>query len=83
LTPLTGVFEVLEDSLYVYSTVTWEPGYIEGVDTVVFAAGGQAEDELYHQLKGKVSELHAIGDCYQPRDIEVAVVDGHRVAVGL
>ncbi|MEE9199018.1 MAG: FAD-dependent oxidoreductase, partial [Dehalococcoidia bacterium] len=83
LTPLTGVFEVLEDSLYVYSTVTWEPGYIEGVDTVVFAAGGQAEDELYHQLKGKVSELHAIGDCYQPRDIEVAVVDGHRVAVEL
>ena len=24
--------------------------------------------------------LHRVGDCYQARDIEVAVVDGHRVA---
>ena len=29
-------------------------------------------------LAGAVAEVHAIGDCYQPRNIEVAVVDGHR-----
>ena len=80
MTPFTGVWEVLEDSVDVYNTVTWEPRTIEGVDTVVLAAGGQADDALYHALKGKGPEVHAIGDCFQPRDIELAVVDGHRVA---
>ena len=78
--PFTGVFEILEDSLYVYDVVTWEPRYITGVDTVVIAAGGQAVDTLYRDLKGRAPDLHAIGDALQPRDIEVAVVDGHRTA---
>ena len=30
------------------------------------------------ELAGRVPEIHVIGDCYQPRDIKVAVVDGHR-----
>jgi hypothetical protein len=80
LTPFTGVWEVAENSVDVYNVVTWEPRTIEGVDTVVLAAGGQADDALYHALQGEVPEVHAIGDCYQPRDIELAVVDGHRVA---
>lgn len=83
MTPLTGVFEVLEDSLYVYNTVTWKPWYIKGVDTVVFAAGGRADDQLYHQLEGLVPELHLIGDSFQPRDIEMATFDGHKVGVEL
>ena len=80
LTPFTGVWEVLEDSVDVYNVVSWEPRTIEGVDTVVLAAGGLADDSLYHALKDRHAEVHAIGDCYQPRDIELAVVDGHRVA---
>lgn len=80
LTPFTGVWEVSEKSVDVYNVVSWEPRTIEGIDTVVLAAGGQADDALYHELKGRHPEVHAIGDCYQPRDIELAVVDGHRVA---
>ncbi|MSP67610.1 MAG: FAD-dependent oxidoreductase [Alphaproteobacteria bacterium] len=80
LTPFTGVWEVQETSVEVYNVVTWEPRTIGGVDTVVLAAGGMPNDSLYLALQGKVADLHAIGDCYQPRDIEVAVVDGHRVA---
>ena len=80
MTPFTGVFEILEDSLYVYDVVTWAPRYITGVDTVVIAAGGQAVDTLYRDLKDRAPDLHAIGDALQPRDIEVAVVDGHRTA---
>ena len=83
MTPFTGVFEILEDSLYVYDTVTWEPRYIRDIDTVVLAAGGMAEDRLYQQLKGQAPEVKAIGDCLQPRDIEMAVVEGHRVAIEL
>ena len=80
LTPFTGVWEVLENSVDVYNVVTWEPRTIEEIDTVVFASGGVAEDSLYHELSGRFPDVRAIGDCYQPRDIEMAVVDGHRVA---
>jgi 2,4-dienoyl-CoA reductase-like NADH-dependent reductase (Old Yellow Enzyme family) len=80
LTPFTGVWEVTEGSLDVYNVVTWEPATIEGVDTVVLASGGLADDGLYHRLVGEVPLLRSIGDCYQPRDIELAVVDGHRAA---
>ena len=79
MTPFTGVFEIVEDSISAYNTVTWEPFFIQNVDTVVLASGGKAEDRLYHQLKGHVDELYYIGDCYQPRDIEVATVEGHRL----
>jgi len=49
------------------------------VDTVVFTSGGVPDDSLVAALDGRVAELHVIGDCYQPRDIEVAVVGGHRM----
>ena len=81
LTPFTGVSEILDQALAVYHVVTREPGRIEGVDTVVFAAGGEANDGLYHQLEGRGPEVRLIGDGFQPRDIEVAVVDGHRAGV--
>lgn len=32
---------------------------------------------------GQAPEVKAIGDCLQPRDIEMAVVEGHRVAIEL
>ena len=80
LTPFTGVWEVTEDAVEVYNVVTWEPRTIEGIDTVVFGAGGQVESTLHESLQGRHPAVYAIGDCFQPRDIEVAVVDGHRVA---
>ena len=83
LTPFTGVWEVLENSVDVYNVVTWEPRTIENVDTVILAAGGEPDDALYQELKDQFPEVYAIGDCYQPRDIELAIVDGHRVGRGL
>ena len=80
LSPMTGAWEVEANSVEVYNVITWEPRTIENVDTVVLASGGIAQDALYHALDGKVRDLYLIGDCYQPRDIELAVVDGHRVA---
>ena len=79
LTPFTGVWEVEERSVEAYNVISWEPRTIEPVDTVVLAAGGIAQSELYRELENKVENLHAIGDCYQARDIEVAVTEGHRV----
>ena len=79
LTPFTGVWEIEDNSVEAYNVISWEPRTIEPVDTVVLAAGGIAESALHHELEGQVEDLHAIGDCYQARDIEVAVTEGHRV----
>ena len=78
LTPFTGVWEIEDGSVDVYNVISWQPRTMEGVDTVVFASGSVRDDALGAALKGRVAELHVIGDTYQPRDIEVAVVDGHR-----
>ncbi len=43
---------------------------------MVIDAGNVVEDSLYHQLKGKVSELYRVGDAVAPRGIEMAIWEG-------
>jgi mycofactocin system FadH/OYE family oxidoreductase 2 len=50
-----------------------------GYDTVVLAMGQAVDDELYFALKGKVKELHRIGDCVAPRKVDMAIWEGHKV----
>ena len=52
-------------------------------DTVVIAAGSRGNLGLYEALKGKVSEVHAIGDCKEPRDIMEAIAEGAKTATEL
>jgi len=49
---------------------------IEGVDSVVLAMGSRSTDALYRELKGRVPELHAVGDCVAPRGVHQAILDG-------
>ncbi len=53
---------------------------IEGVDTIVWAAGVRSNDSLYFELKGKVKELYRIGDSAAPRPMEHAFFEGEEVA---
>ena len=54
-------------------------------DTVVLASGGQARDQLYHELvamtagQEKTPAVHLIGDAYAPRTLLLAMLDGARV----
>ena len=48
-------------------------------DTLVSCFGGVADDSLYHSLKGRVAELHRIGDCVAPRTTDAAIFEGGRV----
>jgi hypothetical protein len=80
LSTYTGIWEVGERSVETYKVVNWEPNTVDGIDSVVFDSGGKADDTLYNTLRGKHAAIHIIGDCYQPRDIEVSIVHGHRVA---
>jgi mycofactocin system FadH/OYE family oxidoreductase 2 len=48
-------------------------------DSVVLAIGQEVDDGLYKALKGKVKELHRVGDCVAPRKVDMAIWDGHKV----
>ena len=50
---------------------------IEGVDTVVLATGPTADESLYLALKGRVQNLHRIGDCVAPRKLDHAIYEGY------
>jgi len=53
------------------------------VDTIVAVPGRRPVDELYFALKGKVPELHRIGDCVAPRYTDQAIHEGHVVGRGI
>ena len=49
-------------------------------DTIVSAVPLIPNTELLKSLEGKIPEIHAIGDCMEPRLILDAIADGSRVA---
>lgn len=48
------------------------------VDTIVLAVQRRAESGLYFDLKGKVAELHRVGDAVAPRRAHAAIIEGER-----
>jgi 2,4-dienoyl-CoA reductase-like NADH-dependent reductase (Old Yellow Enzyme family) len=42
----------------------------------VTAAGPKANDDLYFALKGRIDNLHRIGDCVAPRKLDHAIYEG-------
>jgi mycofactocin system FadH/OYE family oxidoreductase 2 len=65
------------DTVSVFNLYTGGEDSIEGVDTVVLATGSKASDELYFALKGRVENLHRIGDCLAPRKLDHAIYEGY------
>jgi 2,4-dienoyl-CoA reductase-like NADH-dependent reductase (Old Yellow Enzyme family)/thioredoxin reductase len=74
----TSVLEIRPDDLLVADCFTGEARTVSGIDNVVLAMGNQANDGLARELKGRVGELHVVGDCLAPRRIDDAVLDGER-----
>jgi pyruvate/2-oxoglutarate dehydrogenase complex dihydrolipoamide dehydrogenase (E3) component len=57
--------------------VTTEAGQKRiAADTIVMATGARPNQELYHQLSGKVAEVYLAGDCVEPRGIHEAIAEG-------
>lgn len=50
-------------------------------DTFVLAAGSVPDLALYEEIKGKVAEVHLVGDCVEPRSIRDAITDGFKVGM--
>jgi pyruvate/2-oxoglutarate dehydrogenase complex dihydrolipoamide dehydrogenase (E3) component len=49
---------------------------LEAVETVVLATGPKANEDLYFALKGRIDNVHRIGDCVAPRKLDHAVYEG-------
>ena len=79
LTPHTKVKAIEGNRVIACNVFTMAERVIDGVDTVVVVTPGRPNDRLYRELEGQVTEMHLAGDCIAPRDIEAAVLEGHRV----
>jgi 2,4-dienoyl-CoA reductase (NADPH2) len=53
------------------------------VDTIVLAVQRRADSQLYAGLKGRVPELHRIGDALAPRRAHAAIIEGERAGRAL
>ncbi|RYF31871.1 MAG: FAD-dependent oxidoreductase [Comamonadaceae bacterium] len=59
-----------------FTGVRWA---VDNIDAVVLATGNRSNDSLYRALLSRHPEVHVIGDCVAPRQLDQAIVDGERV----
>lgn len=75
--PLRAVRAVEHGGLLLEDLSTGASERLPGVDTIVAAAGGVAEDGLARELRGHLPDLRMIGDCVAPRTALEAIFEGH------
>jgi hypothetical protein len=78
LTPLEDLVRI-DDGVAVTSRINQGLREIPA-DSVVLCHRGRADRRLYRDLKGHIATLHAIGDCWAPRQLEQAIYEGAKVA---
>jgi NADPH-dependent 2,4-dienoyl-CoA reductase/sulfur reductase-like enzyme len=49
-------------------------------DAFVYAYGGESVSGLEKELEGKVPRVELIGDCFAPRTLQHAILEGHKLA---
>lgn len=74
-TMVTGIEGKIIRGEHLYTKAKWE----READTVVLVMGKRANEELYKDLRGKVAELHRVGDCVAPRKVTDAIYEGNIV----
>ncbi|MBI2847374.1 MAG: FAD-dependent oxidoreductase [Chloroflexi bacterium] len=78
-TPLTRIVRLEEQRVVLsHDFARNRERVVEGVETLVVAAPPHADDRLARELKGKLTEIHLIGDAVAPRGIQAATFEGHK-----
>jgi mycofactocin system FadH/OYE family oxidoreductase 2 len=75
--PLRAVRAVEKGGVVLEDLSTGALERLEGIDTIVAAAGGVADDGLARALRGRVPDLRMVGDCVAPRTALEAIFEGH------
>jgi mycofactocin system FadH/OYE family oxidoreductase 2 len=78
-TPDFAVMEIKGLEVKGFNVYSNEWSTFSGYDSIVLAMGNRVEDGLYMELKGKVKELHRIGDCVAPRKVDMAILEGDKI----
>ena len=78
----TWVSGIEGSTVKTFNLYSGQTGTLEA-DTVVLAYGPKANEALYFALKGRVPELHRIGDCVAPRKIDHAIYEGYLAGIEL
>jgi mycofactocin system FadH/OYE family oxidoreductase 2 len=63
-------------TVQMFNLYTGAPEEPVQVDSVVLGTSPVADESLYFALKGRVAELHRIGDCVAPRKLDHAIYEG-------
>ncbi|WP_418791985.1 FAD-dependent oxidoreductase [Phosphitispora sp. TUW77] len=79
----TLILAINGSELTTYHTLHQKPGKMEGFDTIVISGVNTANRGLLEQIRGKVSEIHVIGDCKTPRRMDHATLEGYRAGRAL
>jgi len=79
LTPNVYIQEIGPDYVKAANNYSGQVHCVENLHSVVLALPNIACDTLYHEIKGKVKELHRVGDAVAPRRAQAAIFDGTRV----
>jgi len=81
--PLRAVRAVEQGTLVLEDVSTGALERLDGIDAIVAAAGGVADDGLANALRGRVADLRMVGDCVAPRTALEAIFEGHAVGRAL
>jgi hypothetical protein len=49
-------------------------------ETVVFVSANRPNRDLFNELRGKIPEVHVVGDANSPRFLQTAIREGHLAA---
>lgn len=79
VSPHTVALAIGADSLRCRDRFSGQEWVLDDVDSVILATGNKSNDQIYRALLGRHSDLHVIGDCVAPRQLDQAIVDGERV----
>jgi 2,4-dienoyl-CoA reductase-like NADH-dependent reductase (Old Yellow Enzyme family)/thioredoxin reductase len=77
---LEEVRAISTDGVDVRDVYSFESRRLSGYDSVVLACGADSDDALFHELKGRVPELHVLGDAYAPRRLSFATRQAYALA---
>jgi thioredoxin reductase len=78
LTPHTDLRSIEGDEVVLFNYYNDRERVVRDLDMVVIVTPSAPNDSLIAPLRAAGLEVHAIGDCVAPRDIEDAVYEGHR-----
>lgn len=83
LSPQSAVLGFDGDDLLVTGIFGGQPRRVPAPVALVVAGHRRANDTLLEQLRGRVPELHGVGDCLAPRRADSAYWDANRVGRAL